>query len=158
MGVPKDGTAGGAGLIPWVAERLFGRAGDMRPPVAPDTRRRGRLAHVAAMRPAERVAEAFRAVPPTPAEARVIGALQRRPGGTAAQLTADCGWSGTVWQMHFKLMCQKRAAWLWPSDAPGEADAAFPGAVLAEYRAGDGTFRLRPEIARVFRKLGVGAE
>ena len=154
MAAFDESAPGASGLVQWILARVFGHPtlGENAP--TRDAKRRRYPAGLATMSVAERVAEAFDAIPATDTERRVLAALMRRPGGTAAELTADCGWAGAVWQMHFKLLCEKRSDYLWPADLPDVPDAKFLGAVLADYAPRHGKFTLKSDVARVFRALG----
>ena len=104
----------------------------------------------------ERVKLACEAIPLSETEKRVITALLKQPGAASKALSDACGWGGAVWHTHFAAMCQKRAAWLWPTGQSDEPDARFLPGVLADYDAHRGTFRLRSDVASAFRGLGLG--
>lgn len=71
---------------------------------------------LARMPAAERVVEAFRAVPPTETDIKVIRALIQNPGSTSTELSQVLGWGGKSWHMHFGKMCEAREVYLWPVD------------------------------------------
>ncbi len=102
-----------------------------------------------------RVTEAFTARPPNETEWKVIAALLRHPGATSPVLSRQCGWLQPIWQTHFGLMCQRRAAWLWPAEAAGTPDARFLTGVLADYRPNLRTFSFKPEVAAALKALPV---
>lgn len=103
----------------------------------------------------ERIKAAFTAMPPNETEIRVIAALLAHPGATSRVLSGFCGWSQPIWQTHFGLMCQRRAAWLWPSEQADEPDAKFMAGVLAEYRPNRRIFTFKPEVAETLRTLEI---
>ncbi len=104
---------------------------------------------------AERIAAAFTEMPPNETEVRVIGALLRFPGSSSMVLSAHCGWRQPIWQTHFGLMCQRRAAWLWPTELADEPDAKFLTGVLADYRPNRRIFTFKPEVADILRALKI---
>jgi hypothetical protein len=103
----------------------------------------------------ERVALAFKAIPATETEKKAIAALMQRPGADSKTLSEACGWSQPIWHTHFGLMCQKRMAWLWPSDLPDEPDAQFLPDLIVVYNARSGTFRMKAEVEAAFRDMGL---
>ncbi len=103
-----------------------------------------------------RLALAFEALPPSQTEKLLIEALMQQPGADSKTLSAACGWRSPIWHTHFGLMCQKRAAWLWPADLPNESGSQFLLGVLANYHAMRGSFWFKPEVETAFRKMGFG--
>lgn len=103
----------------------------------------------------DRVREALTELPPNETETRVIGALLRHPGATSAVLSSFCGWRQPIWQTHFGLMCQRRAAWLWPVGQPPARDANFLTGVLVDYRQNRRSFAFKPDVAAALRSLPV---
>jgi len=106
---------------------------------------------------AERVAEAFRLMPPTGTEETVIRALLDDPGSTSTQLSRACGWEGQAWHAHFGKMCHARELYLWPAERSGARDASFYSGILAEFAAESGRFTMRAEAAGAFARLGIVA-
>jgi len=104
----------------------------------------------------QRVAVAFETLPPSEIEERLITALIKSPDADSKTLSNACGWKSAIWHTHFGLMCQKRITWLWPSTLPGEPNDQFLQGLLAEYDLKKGSFRMKPEVVPVFRRMGLG--
>lgn len=104
---------------------------------------------------AERAAAAFREVPLSDVEMRVLRALRDNPGATGLQLSAACGWRGAIWQTHLAALCQRRLSVLWPDgDAaePGAADCFLHG-ILADYNQNSRAFTMHADVAEALRPL-----
>ena len=147
------------GPSPWAALlRVFGGTQTLPPlhvqtaaPVGPEVPQ-----GLALMPLGKRVRLAFKAIPATRTEEHLVVALLRLPGADTKTLSDACGWSRPIWHTHFGLMCQKRVAWLWPADLPEKPDAQFLPGMLAEYDAARASFRMKQDVERVFRKMGLG--
>mgnify|MGYP006447438493 CR=1 FL=1 len=122
----------------------------------PDTAAQVR-AETARMPPAERIAEAFRARPPSDAEVRAIRAVHANPNATSGALTAAAGWPGeTTWHLVFGTMCWKRAPWLpAPPASVGRPGELFYSGVLCDFDRAESTFVLKPEAVTGLRAAGV---
>lgn len=107
----------------------------------------------------ERVRLAFREQPMTPREERVLLAVMRHPGSTSQQLSAACGWRGSMWHTHFSAICKKRRAILSPIDpleAQDDNEDMFLCGLLTRYDIDSCTFRLREDVEPILREMGVG--
>ncbi|MGY9057195.1 MAG: hypothetical protein ACKVGZ_16615 [Alphaproteobacteria bacterium] len=104
---------------------------------------------------AEKVAEAFSAVKPTPSDLKAIRALLANPGSTTAELSAACGWKGNKWQSQLSLMCKKREGYLLPGDPDDERDLAFYSGLLSDQDEETNRFTMKPDIAAAFNALGL---
>jgi antitoxin component HigA of HigAB toxin-antitoxin module len=107
------------------------------------------------MSQAEKVAEAFSAVKPTPSDLKAIRALLANPGSTTAELSAACGWKGNKWQSQLSLMCKKREGYLLPGDPDDERDLAFYSGLLSDQDEETNRFTMKPDIAAAFNALGL---
>lgn len=122
------------------------------------TERTNRAEEIEGLTQAERVAAAFRAVPATATEARVIQVLSENPNSNTAELSSALGWSeGGGWHMHFGKMCNARADYLWPAPFAEKRNADFYCGILCDtsWETGKLTYALKPEVADAFRDLGM---
>lgn len=104
-----------------------------------------------------RVGDAFRRVPMTETDAKVIRAVLDNPGADSATLSVATGWeSGSGWHMHFGGMCGARERYLWKAPHSEERDAPFYCGILCHWswEAGKLTYTLRPEVAEAFAAMG----
>ncbi len=104
----------------------------------------------------KRVKLAFAAIPANRSEEQLIAALLRLPTADTKTLSEACGWSRPIWHTHFGLMCQKRVAWLRPEGLSDQPDTQFLPGMLADYDARSGSFRMKWDAEKVFRKMGLG--
>ncbi len=110
---------------------------------------------------AQKVVEAFRAVPLTQTDRTVIQALLDNPGSDSSTLSVACGWKpGAGWHMHFGKMCARRGGYLWPAPYAEERDADFYCGILCDWDWGSGhlTYTLKPEVAVAFAEMGLKAQ
>ena len=105
---------------------------------------------------AERVVEAFRAIPPTDTDSKVIWALLENPNSTSTELSQACAWGSMTWQMHFGMMCEKREVYLWPAERFEKRDASFYSGILADFDQETSRFTMKPDVAEAFAALGLG--
>lgn len=133
--------------------RAFTRAAE--PAVAAPKTLRGFKPRLAQSALPDRVKAAFTDLPPNETETKVIAALLANPGATSATLSGICGWSQPIWQTHFGLMCQRRAAYLWPTELDDEPDVKFMTGVLADYRPNRRIFTFKPEAAAALMSLDI---
>jgi hypothetical protein len=107
---------------------------------------------------AKRVAEAFRAMPMTDHERKVIQALLDNPGSTTSELNRAAGLGeNMVWQMHFGVLCKSRQAHLWPPEAAEHRDGLFFSGILADIDRATNRFTLKPDVVVAFAELGLKA-
>ena len=99
----------------------------------------------------ERVRRAFEIQPPSETEARALAALMDHPGATVRELSAHCGWYGSMWHTHLAALSWKRRDTL----SPGAEGALLYG-TLAEYDPGHARFTMKQEVAEALRALGIG--
>lgn len=105
----------------------------------------------------DRVAEAFRQMPPSETDLRVLLALLDNPGATSAALSRAIGWKGESWQQHFARMCEARAAWLCPP-LPSERNAPVDvAALVAGFDPATGGYELTPEAVAGLARVGLSA-
>lgn len=104
---------------------------------------------------AQRVVEAFRAVPMTPTEEKLIQALLDNPGVTSAQLSAALGWGGGSWHLHFGTMCFHRAVYLWPAPRAEKRDKDFYSGILADFDNDGSRFTMKPAVVKALAAMGL---
>ncbi len=104
-----------------------------------------------------RVIEAFRHLPPTKTEEKIILALLDNPGSTSTDLSRACGWKGQIWHTHFGTMCKKREDDLWPADPAVARDGNFYSGILADLDPTENRFTMKPDVTAAFAELGLVA-
>lgn len=121
-------------------------------------------AEFAAYSEEERVVQAFRRVPPTETEVKLIAVLLADPRSWSKDLTRAMGWQGdSAWHMHFGMACQRRGHLLWPAptsearEARDGKPATFWSGVLADYDPNCG-WTMKPQAERGFAALGIKAQ
>ncbi len=90
-------------------------------------------------------------------ERRVVRVLLDNPDQSSEFLTAQCGWQGHAWQMHFGTMCRNREDLLWPAPFEPKRTAPFYCGILADFDETTRGFTLKPAAAEGFRRLGLEA-
>lgn len=106
---------------------------------------------------AARVIEAFRVVPMTDTEAKLLQVLLDNPRSTSAALSRALGWGGMAWLLHFGEMCLKRAVYLWPAARAAKRDGFFYSGILAEFEDEGSLFTMREEVVTALKTLGLRA-
>jgi hypothetical protein len=106
---------------------------------------------------AQRVVEAFRAVPMTPTEEKLIQALLDHPAATSGQLSAALGWGGMSWHLHFGTLCFHRAVYLWPAPRAEKRNADFYSGILADFDDDGSRFTMKPAVVEAFAAMGIRA-
>lgn len=104
----------------------------------------------------ERIAEAFRSVPPTETELKLLRVLLDNPGATSTELSQKLGWEAQSWHMHFGKMCQSREVWLWPAAKAQHRDGHFYSGILAEFEPDGARFTMKPDVATALQEIGIG--
>lgn len=106
------------------------------------------------------VLEAFRAVPMTETEEKLVQVLLECPNSNSSELSQALGWGGMSWHMHFGTMCKARADYLWPAPYAEKRDADFYCGILCDHswESGALTYTLKPDVASAFREMGVSAQ
>ncbi|MCV2877654.1 hypothetical protein OE699_02215 [Sedimentimonas flavescens] len=94
----------------------------------------------------ERVAHAFRAIPLSESEQRVLDALIRKPGSTSRELSQELGWAGQAWHLHFGELCKKRQHLLWPAEPSAVRDADFYCGILTSYDPSTSGWTMRSDV------------
>lgn len=105
---------------------------------------------------AARVIEAFRVMPPTDDERRVLEALLNNPGCGTLILSQICGWKDQIrFNGVFGKLCRKREVYLGSSpdkyDATGED---FYSSILADVEAKTLRYTLKPGVAAALAEIG----
>lgn len=102
-----------------------------------------------------RVAKAFRTLPPTEAEAKVLRALLANPGTSSADLSRACGWRAQSWHMHFGKTAERREALLWPAEPSRRRDANFYCGILADFDPDGSLFTMKPDVVAGLAEVGI---
>lgn len=105
----------------------------------------------------QRVIEAFRQIPLSETDQKVIQALLDHPGSASAKLSAAVGWRGNAWHMHFAEASKKRAHLLWHGPWVEERKAEFYCGILADFEDAGSRFTMKPEVVEAFAALGMKA-
>lgn len=102
----------------------------------------------------ERVLFAFRELPPTTTEQKVIAALLDHPASNTTLLSQVCGWRGhEPWYLHFGKACRAREVYLWPAKYVEEWNDKFYSGILADFDYNGSRFTMKPEAVRAFSEL-----
>ncbi len=121
-----------------------------------EAERRSMMVRLSGMDVAQRVAEAFRAVPMSDTERRVVQVLLDHPGSTSTELSRALAWGGQSWHLHFGEMCQKREAYLWPANRSEKRDDAdFYSGILADLAVPENRWTMKPEAVAAFSAVGI---
>ena len=104
---------------------------------------------------AQRVAEAFRVLPMTETERKVIQALLDHPGATSEELSRALGWGGKSWHMHFGTMCLNHQAQLWPAPPSDRPNRDFYCGILADLSERTHRWSMKPDVAAAFAAMGL---
>jgi len=107
--------------------------------------------------PDQRVVEAFRTPPMTPAEINIVRVLLDNPDASSPSLTAKLGWGGMAWHLHFGKMCVRRGAMLWPAEPAITRKGLFYTGILTTYNNVTHGFTIKSEVAKGFAELGIRA-
>ena len=120
--------------------------------------RKERVALAAAMSEldvTERIMAAFTALPLTETEISVIQVLLDFPNSTSAELSQHLQWGGQAWHMHFGLMCEKRASYLWPAPDAQSRSGKFYSGILVNLKEPENRFSIKPEVAVALSSFGL---
>ncbi|MEI2735393.1 MAG: hypothetical protein V9G24_11690 [Rhodoblastus sp.] len=113
-------------------------------------------ADIAKLPTAERIVEAFRKVPLTESERKVVEAVLDLPGRTSGELTAHLGWGGnSAWHLHFGAMCGRRGRLLGIGPAVDSSGQPFNSGLLCDYDDVTHGFTLKPEAVQAFALIGL---
>lgn len=104
-----------------------------------------------------RAAEAFRALPMSETERKLVQVLLDHPSSTSTQLSAALGWGGQIWHLHFGTMCKTRADYLWPAPRAEQRDADFYSGILTEFDENGARFTMKRVVAEAFEAMGLKA-
>lgn len=113
------------------------------------------IAELFAMEPAQRVVRAFKAMPMTATEEKLIRVLLEHPASTSTQLTEHMGWQAQSWHLHFGTMCANRGVYLGPPTFAGQATGQFYTCILADLDPNGNLFTMKPDVAAAFAQLGL---
>ena len=102
-----------------------------------------------------RIVQALRDPPMSETERRVVQVLLDNPDQSSEFLTAQCGWQGQSWHMHFGTVCRNREHLLWPAHFDPSLGRPFYTGILADFDAETRGFTLKPEAVDGFRQLGL---
>jgi hypothetical protein len=111
--------------------------------------------HVASLRKSDRIVEAFRKLPMSKSDRKVIQVLLDNPGLSSKALTKKVGWKALAWQLHFGLMCRDRGHLLWPAPFDEGRGADCYSGILADFDDETRGFTPKLETVEAFEKLGV---
>lgn len=117
-------------------------------------RRQALIDRLAPLSVAQRVVEAFRAMPMTETERKLVQVLMDHPGSTSTELSRALGWGGQSWHMHFGTMCFLREAYLWPAPPSNRPGQDFYSGILADLEAGT-RWTLKLDVAEAFAAIGI---
>lgn len=105
---------------------------------------------------AQRIVNAFSALPASKSDAMIIQALIDNPGSTTEALSAVCGWEGDAWHLHFGKMCEKRSSDLGPAlKSKSRKAEPFASGRLAAFDFDAMTFTMLADAEAVFLAIGV---
>ena len=96
---------------------------------------------------------AFRQIPMTKTDERLVQVLLDHPDSTSQDLSAEMGWRGKGWHLHFGSMCRRREHLLWL--APLDACRPFYAGILTKFNGRTHGYTLLPEAAEAFARLGL---
>jgi hypothetical protein len=102
-----------------------------------------------------RVVIAFRKSPPTLIEEIALRALLYNPKSRSVELSAACGWDGSVWQDRFSAMAKARGASLWPRDTTITESADFYFDLLVELEPVVNRLTMKPEVVLALSEIGL---
>ncbi|WSH64917.1 hypothetical protein U8Q05_25865 [Rhizobium ruizarguesonis] len=105
----------------------------------------------------DRLVQAFKAVPMTKTEEKLIQVLLDHPNSTSSALTQALGWGAQSWHLHFGTMCANRASYLWPAPDSEHRDAKFYSGILADLTEPENTFSIKPDLVPALALLGLRA-
>jgi hypothetical protein len=108
------------------------------------------------MEVAGRVAEAFRKIPLTETEAKLVQVLIDHPRSTSTELSSALGWGGQIWHLKFGEMCKARQVYLWPAPPSDRPDALFYCGILADL-SDDRRWTIKPTVEPAFAAMGFKA-
>jgi hypothetical protein len=103
----------------------------------------------------ERVANAFKELPPTETETRLLQVILDNPDSSSEALSAAMNWKGQTWHMHFGEMCKKREHLLWAADHAVVRDASFFSGILALFSDSSRGFTIKSEVAEGLATIGI---
>lgn len=152
MSLTPDEVSWVSGLVDHMVRRPARSIGKMRP--GDDATASGQ-AGLSFEQRVERVVQAFRLLPPTETEQKVIMALLDHPGSTSAELSGHLGWNGQTWHAHFGRMISNRRSNLWEGDWMPSREAEFYSGILADLSEPDHKFTMRPEAMAGFAIIGI---
>jgi hypothetical protein len=102
-----------------------------------------------------RVVEAFRQMPISPTDEKLLHVVLGHPDATSEQLTEALGWKDQAWQLHFGKMCERREHLLWPAPFEPKRNAPFYSGILADFNEVTRGFTLKPEVIEALARLGL---
>jgi hypothetical protein len=103
-----------------------------------------------------RVAEAFRQMPMSPADEKLVRVVLDNPDASSERLTEALGWKGQAWQLHFGKLCERREHLLWAArPEPRRGNDPFYSGILADFDEDTRGFTLKPEVVEAFGRLGL---
>ncbi|MGV1834670.1 hypothetical protein ACQZ6C_07905 [Rhizobium rhizogenes] len=109
---------------------------------------------IASLGALERVANAFKKLPPTDTEKGLLQVLLDYPDSSSEALSTAMKWRGQTWHMHFGEMCKKRESMLWPAEPAVVRDGNFYCGILAHFDDENG-WRFKPEVAEGLAAIGI---
>jgi hypothetical protein len=103
-----------------------------------------------------RVICAFRQMPISPADEKLVRVVLDNPDASSERLTEALGWRGKAWQLHFGKLCARREHSLWSAPPePGRGNRPFYSGILADFDEITRGFTLKPEVVEAFARLGL---
>lgn len=114
-----------------------------------------RIAEAQALPEAERIPYAFKVLPPSALEERLIQVLLDNPGSSNRDLSRGLGWKDNGWDMWFGMLCRDRMHYLWPAPPAITRDAPFLCGILADFQMPENLFTMKPFVTEAFDKMGM---
>jgi hypothetical protein len=95
----------------------------------------------------------FRQIPMSKTDEDLVQVLLDHPDSTSEDLSAEMGWRGKGWHLHFGSMCRRREHLLWL--APLDAGRPFYAGILTKFNGRTHGYTLLPEAVEAFARLGL---
>jgi hypothetical protein len=114
--------------------------------------------HARSLPAAERIVNAFTAIPMTETDRKLVQAVLDHPGSPSTVLTKSLGWKNLAWQLHFGAMCRAREHLLGAAPYEAKRDDKFYTGLLCDYDEATSGFTLKPEAVDAFAALGLSPQ
>jgi hypothetical protein len=115
-------------------------------------------AHARSLPAAERIVNAFTAIPMTETDRKLVQAVLDNPGSPSTVLTKSLGWKNLAWQLHFGAMCRAREHLLGAAPYEAKRDDKFYTGLLCDYDDATSGFTLKTEAMDAFAALGLSPQ